>query len=148
MELVRFFGDHKKKFTSLWILAQCEAARTRQEVGCERFFSLSGYVSSARRTQLNVRTYERLAMLAAILLKVYVDVDWVSAEYLKRCKNGTWKKESDEEALKCWNLERIIIAELEGKPHPEELTMDDLLNEGLSTLQNKEEEDEVVVVEG
>ena len=81
-----------------------------------------------------------------MLSPVYVDVDWVSAEYLKRCKNGTWKKESDEEALKCWNLERVIIAELEGKPHPEELTMDDLLNEGLSTLQNKEEEDEVVVV--
>ena len=31
--------------------------------------------------------------------------------------------------LKCWNLERVIDAELVGAPEPEQLTMEDLINE-------------------
>ena len=41
-----------------------------------------------------------------------------------------WKKENTEEALKCWNLERIIDADLMGNSQSSELTMDELLNEG------------------
>ena len=50
-----------------------EVALKNVEVGCERFFSLSGYVSAPLRTRLGVRTYERIALLAAILPKVYID---------------------------------------------------------------------------
>ena len=108
------------------------------EVGCERFFSISGYVSSARRTTLGVRTYERLALLASILPKVYIDKDWVAKEYLRRCKEGAWKKASDDEALKCWNLERIIDAELLGLMEPNEMTMAQLL--GKESGDNNEQE--------
>ena len=45
MCLVRFFGDHKDRFPTLWILVQCEASHGVVEVGCERFFGLSGYIS-------------------------------------------------------------------------------------------------------
>ena len=34
-----------------------------------------------------------------------------------------------EEALKCWNLERILEAESLGKTPPADLTMDDLVRE-------------------
>jgi hypothetical protein len=34
---------------------------------------------------------------------------------------------SDDESLKCWNLERIIEAEQFGDPTPKNLSMDDLL---------------------
>ena len=50
-------------------------------------------------------------------------------EYLWRCKAGSWKKENTEEALKCWNLERILEAESLGKTPPADLTMDDLVRE-------------------
>ena len=99
------------------------------EVGCERFFSLSGYISAARRTRLGVRTYERIALLSSILQKVYIDVDWVAKEYLRRCKKGAWKKGLTDDAVKCWNLERILDAELQGVSKPEELTADDLIAE-------------------
>jgi hypothetical protein len=101
------------------------------EVGCERFFGLSGYISSPRQTRLRlrVRTYEHLAMLASIVHTVYIDNAWVALEYLRRCKAGTWKKEHTVEAAKCWNLERILDAEQRGQPMPKELTMDDLINE-------------------
>ena len=117
----------------MWIVVQCEAARRVVEVGCERFFSLSGYVSAPRRTRLGVRTYERLAMMASILQKVYISKEWVAKEYLRRCKKGAWKKENTEEALKCWNLERIIDADLMGDGKPSQLTMNDLINESVGT---------------
>ncbi len=99
------------------------------EVGCECFFGLSGYISLPRRTRLGVRTYERLAMLASIVHTVYINNAWVAAEYLRRCKAGTWKKENTFVALKCWNLERILDTEQHGQPMLKELTMDDLVNE-------------------
>ena len=104
MEVLKFFIDHKKMFPTMFILAQCEAAGKVVEVGCERFFGLAGYVSSPRRTRLGVRTYERLAMLASIVQSVFIDNEWVAKEYLRRCKNGSWKKGRTDDAVKCWNL--------------------------------------------
>ena len=46
MCLVCFFGDHRNRFPTLWILVQPEASRQVVEVGCECFFGLSGYISS------------------------------------------------------------------------------------------------------
>ncbi len=130
IDLVRFFSDHSKVFPTLWVIAQKELSRRVVEVGCERFFGLLGYISSPRRTRLGVRTYERLAMLASIVHTVYIDDALVAAEYLRRCKAGSWKKENTVEAVKCWNLERIIDDELRGESMPEEeITMNDLVNE-------------------
>ena len=64
-------------------------------------------------------------MLSCLLRKVYVDEEWVAREYLRQCKAGIWKSENDEESLKCWNLERIIEAELVGAPVPDNLTMEE-----------------------
>jgi hypothetical protein len=130
MQLLSFFRDHKKSFPTLWLLIQKESSRRVTEVGCERFFALSGYVSAPRRTRLGVRNYERLAILSSIVQRLYIDEKWVAAEYLRRCKNGSWKKENDVDALKCWNLERILDAELLNEPVPSELTMEDLIAEG------------------
>ncbi len=55
------------------MITQRESSRRVVKVGCERFFGLSGYVSSPRQTRLGVRTYERLAMLASIVHTVYID---------------------------------------------------------------------------
>ena len=128
MNMLKFCGDHKKCFPTLWIIAQCEGAQRVVEVGCEQFFGLSGYILSPRCSRLGVRTYERVAMLASIIQNVYINNDWVAQQYIEQGKKG-WKKESTEETLKCWNLERIIDAEQQGKDAPSELKMEDLLNE-------------------
>ena len=60
-------------------------------------------------------------MLASIMQKVYIDAEWVAKEYLRRCKQNKWKEEEDSEALRCWNLERVIDAET--YPIPDELTL-------------------------
>ena len=88
---------------------------------------LAGHVSSPRRTKLGVRTYERLAMLTSLLQSVYIDDDMVAKEYLRRCKNGAWNKDKTDDALKCWNLERVLEAERFGREVPEDLTMDEVL---------------------
>jgi hypothetical protein len=69
-------------------------------------------------------------MLSTIIRKIYVDPKWVAAEYLKRCRLKQWKREDDEEALKCWNLEMKIESELDDKPYVTELSMDDIKVEG------------------
>ena len=140
-DTLAFFSDHKKTFPTLWIFAQKNASRRVVEVGCERFFGLAGYISSPRRTRLNVRTYERLAMLGFMVHRVYIDIEWVAREYLRRCKAGAWKKENTEEALKCWNLERIIDAESMGLGAPTELTLNDLLNEEESEGDGSDDEE-------
>ena len=69
-------------------------------------------------------------MLASIVGTVYIDEALVAAEYLKGCKVGSWKKENTVEAVKCWNLERIINSELREESMPEEeITINDLVNE-------------------
>ena len=72
-------------------------------------------------------------MMASILQKVYISKEWVAKEYLRRCKKAVWKKENIEEALKCWHLERIIDADLMGEGKPSQLTMNDLVSEGIET---------------
>ena len=130
-KILPFFSHHQesKHFPTLWIIAQGETCRRVCEVACERFFGLAGYLSSPRRSRMGVRTYERLAMLSVIINNVYIDNEWVANEYLRRCKNGSWKKENEVASLKCWNLERVIEAEMLGKERPEDLTMEDLLRE-------------------
>ena len=98
------------------------------EVGCERYFSLSGCISSPLRTRLGVRNYERLAMLASIVDNAYVDVDFVVKKCLERCKKGTWKKENTEEALKCWNFERVIDAGLRQQREPTMITLEEFVS--------------------
>jgi hypothetical protein len=68
-------------------------------------------------------------MLASIIQSIHIDNHWVAQQYIEQCKKGIWKKENTEEALKCWNLERIIDAEQQGKDAPSELKLEDLLNE-------------------
>ena len=47
-----------------------------------------------------------------------------------RCKAGAWKKESSMDALKCWNFERMLDADLHRQPNPHALTLQQLLKEG------------------
>ncbi len=129
MQLIQFYGDHKKEFLTLWKVVQCEASCRVVEVGCERFFALSGYISAPKCTRLGVRNYERVAMLSSILKAVYADPEWVAQEYLRRCKNGAWKEGDDQDALKCWNLEQLLEAATFGQPKPTELTMSELTSE-------------------
>ena len=128
-DFVTFFLHHKAQFPTIWLFAQKEAARRVVEVGCERFFSLSGYVSAPRRTRLGVRNYERLAMLSSLIKNVYIDMDWVAKQYLLRCKRKCWDNNKTVEALKCWNLERIIDADLVGEDAPIEMTYDEFVKE-------------------
>ncbi len=56
-----------------------------------------------------------------------------------------WKKKDTEDALKCWNLERVLDAELLGKPAPNKLTMEKLLREGQGPSKGNNGEEVVVV---
>ncbi len=98
MDVLKFFEEHKKYFPTLWIIVQHQAARQVVEVGCERFFGLSGYISSPRRSRLGVRTYERVSMLALIIQSVHTDNKCVAQQYIEWCKKGSWKKKNTEEA--------------------------------------------------
>ena len=48
---------------------------------------------------------------------------------MRRYKAGVWKKENTEEALKCWNLEHILDAELSCKKKLEVWTLENMVDE-------------------
>ena len=127
MNLLTFFKDHEIRFPTLFVIVQREVSRRVVEVGCERFFGLSGYISQPRRSMLGVRNYERIALLSFILRHVFIDANWVAEEYLKRCKAGAWKKENTVESLKCFNLECIINAVDGGAELPQDIDIEEYL---------------------
>jgi hypothetical protein len=50
MNLLTFFKDHEIRFPTLFVIVQREVSRRVVEVGCEKFFGLSGYISQPRRS--------------------------------------------------------------------------------------------------
>eukprot|EP00957_Ditylum_brightwellii_P156494 11910351-Ditylum_brightwellii.AAC.1 len=66
-------------------------------------------------------------MLAHMLHHIYINPKWVAEEYMRRCKVKAWKKQSADESLKCFNLERILEAEDMGFAKPKEVTMSEYL---------------------
>jgi hypothetical protein len=88
--LVQFIGYNQQSFPFIYKLACCLAAMRMNEVGCERFFSIAGYVSNARRTRLKVRHYEAMAMLKRNMQQIYIDEDWVVQQYQKLEKSKDW----------------------------------------------------------
>jgi hAT family C-terminal dimerisation region len=54
-DLLGFMELQKNAFPILYKLTICISSVQTNEVSCERFFSTAGYVSSPRRTSLNVR---------------------------------------------------------------------------------------------
>ena len=66
-------------------------------------------------------------MLKNIIHNVYIDPEWVTAEYLRRCKKGAWNKADTDAALKCHNLERMINAMQFDLETPEEVGMEEFI---------------------
>ncbi|KAL7480027.1 hypothetical protein ACHAW6_005738 [Cyclotella cf. meneghiniana] len=120
-------------FPTLNVIVQCDVSRRVVEVGCERFFGLSGYVSQPRCNTLGVPNYECIAMLAHMLSNIHIDPEWVAQEYLRRNKAKTWKIQSADDSLKYFNLERILDAEAVGNPKPKEVSMAEFL-EGIDDI--------------
>ena len=63
------------------------------------------------------------------IMSVYVDVEWVAKEYLKRSKSWAWKKANTMEFLKCSNLECVIEAYAFDNSEPIDLTLDKFMKE-------------------
>ncbi len=66
-------------------------------------------------------------MLGSIAHHVYIDPEWVAREYLARSKREAWKEINTADFLKCWNLERVLEAEMFGRNVPVEKTLAKLL---------------------
>jgi hypothetical protein len=113
-DLVTFLQLQEKVFPTLYKLAVCLAAIRTNEVGCERFFSIAGYVSCPRRTSLKVRNYECLASLKANIRNVYIDQQWVVDQYLLLEKKKSWAHLDSEDDMLVLKLEREMLAESMG----------------------------------
>jgi hypothetical protein len=110
-DLVKFLAFNKQSFPYLHKLACCIASMRTNEVGCEQFFSIAGYVSNPRRASLKVKHYECMAMLKHNLQQVYVDEDWVAKEYLSTEKNKGWDESETKNDELVDKLEKELLAE-------------------------------------
>ena len=125
-----------------------ETAMQHVEVSCERFFSLAGYTSAPHCTRLCVCTYKRSTMLAIIFPKVYIDKkEWVAKGCVRRYKVDAWEKENTVDALKYWNMEFVLDAELQKLPALRTLTLDEFMKEGTTTTKSSTDSSDDVVVD-
>jgi hAT family C-terminal dimerisation region len=115
-DLIAFLGFNKEAFPFLYKLACCLASLRTNEVGCERFFSIAGYVSNPRRTKLNVKHYEMLAMLKRNMQQVYINEEFVVHEYMTHEKEKSWKTLDTKNDQLMTDLESNIFAEDLGVP--------------------------------
>lgn len=109
--LVKFIGFNRVAFPFIYKLACCLAAVRMNEVGCERFFSIAGYVSNPRRTRLKIRHYEAMAMLKRNMQQIYIDEDWVVEQYMMLEKSKEWDSIETENDQMVAALEAEIYAE-------------------------------------
>jgi hypothetical protein len=112
--LLWFMELQKDAFPTLYMLTVCLSSIRTNEVGCERFFSMAGYVSCPRRTSLNVRNYECLAALRSNMKQVYIDEEWVVEKYLEMEKAKSWKDLDSPDDMKVLQLEQELLAESDG----------------------------------
>jgi hypothetical protein len=113
-DLVGFLQLQKECFPTLFKMAVCVASVRTNEVGCEPFFSMAGYVSCPRRTRLNVRNYECLSALRSNMQQVYIDKQWVVDKYMMMEKTKSWDALEAESDLRVLELERELLAETLG----------------------------------
>jgi hypothetical protein len=140
--LVKFLGFNRHVFPFLYKLSCCLAAMRMNEVGCERFFSIAGYVSNPRRTRLKVRHYEAMAMLKRNMQQVFIDEDWVVEQYKALEKTKKWDSlEATNDQLVA-DLEAEIYADDIGVPVAA-LQLEDLVEDG----SDGEDGDEPIEVE-
>jgi len=110
-DIVRFLQLQQHSFPTLFKLAVSIASVRTNEVGCERFFSMAGYVSCPRRTRLNVRNYECLSALRSNMQQVFIDEKWVVEKYMMMEKTKSWDLLEAEDDLCVLELERGLHAE-------------------------------------
>jgi hypothetical protein len=110
-DIIGFLTFNKEAFPFIFKLGCCLASLRTNEVGCERFFSIAGYVSNPRRARLKVKHYETIAMLKRNMQQVYIDEDFVLSEYMEIDKVKSWSKEqtASDEVVTCF--ESKIYAE-------------------------------------
>jgi hAT family C-terminal dimerisation region len=111
--LVKFLGFNCHVFPFLYKLSCCLVAMRMNEVGCERFFSIAGYVSNPRRTRLKVRHYEAMAMLKRNIQQIFIDKDWVVEQYKALEKPNKW------DSLKATNDQ--LVADLEAEIYADDI---------------------------
>ena len=96
-DIVRFYGDLKGVLPLTWVLVQKMACCTCTEAGAERLFSRAGFILRPERSLLRNATYERLVLAHMHHNVVFVSVEDIVANFLKRNKDKTWSNKEDEE---------------------------------------------------
>jgi hypothetical protein len=95
------------------------------EVGCERLFSIAGYVSNPRQTQLKVKHYKAMAMLKQNMQQIYISEDWVVEQYQHMEKTKGWELMETQNDQLVRDLKAELYAEDIGVP-VEALQLEDL----------------------
>ena len=128
-DLISFISFNQAAFPYIYKLTCCLSSLRTCEVGCERFFSIAGYVSNPRRTKLNVHNYERIAMLKRNMQQIYIDEELVLQDYINNEKNKLWDADNTREDIATVDLETDLFAENLGLAIDQALAPDDMEEE-------------------
>ena len=75
------------------------------EVDCESLFSQAGYVAEPRRSQTDVRTYERLVVVKHRMYCMHILNGDIKKLYLERFNNNDWDEKEERDGQEFLQLE-------------------------------------------
>ena len=79
---------------------------------CESLFSEAGFLANPRRSQTNVRLYERLVVTKHPLGRIYCHLPAVKELYIKRWKEKSWDEQEERDAKEFLEVEKKIHLEM------------------------------------
>jgi hypothetical protein len=119
-DILQFYTDVKEVFPLTWILVQKMACFTCTEASAECLFSRAGFIMRPERSLLRNKTYERLVLAHVHHNEIFVPVDAVVANFLKRNKEKSWSKQEDEEDERFIVFEQLVDREEEEEEEGED----------------------------
>ena len=108
-DLCRMFTDCKQFYPAGEAIFNGKLAyHVTTEVDCESLFSQAGYVAEPRRSQTDVRTYERLVVGKHRMHRMHIRNEDIKKLYLERFNNNDWDEKEERDDQEFLQLEGEI----------------------------------------
>ena len=111
-DIVKYLVDHAQLFPGLFSVGVGELCpHLSTEVDCESLFSQAGFKSHPRRTQTDIRNYERLVVTKHRMQNMYIPPKKVQDLFMERWKKNDWTENEERDDKEFLDIEKSIYLE-------------------------------------
>ena len=112
-DIVKFLDDHRNYFPGLENVGIGQLCpHVTSKVDCESLFSSAGHVSDPRRSQTDIRLYERLVTTKHRMQHIYCSPRKVHQLFMKRWKDNDWDEKDERDDRAFLELEKAVYLDM------------------------------------